>query len=156
MRKKKREIGNPAEVEAILEAGHVLHLAMCVDGEPYVVPLNYGYANGAIWLHGATEGKRIDMIRANGRVAFNVIGYEELKRADDPCKYGAYYESVSGTGRAVIVEDEEEKRAGLEALMSHYEDGPFEFPDDIVAITGLVRIDIETLTGKRLLPKEGT
>ena len=74
MTKRERQITDPKQIEAILDASKVLHLGLAVDNEPYVVPLNYGYTMEAgklvIYLHSGQRGKKLDMIRSNPRVFF--------------------------------------------------------------------------------------
>ena len=42
MTKRERQITDPEQILDILNRGKVLHLGLCVDNEPYVVPMNYG------------------------------------------------------------------------------------------------------------------
>ena len=63
MRRKEKEITDHTEIEAILNRSEICRLAMADDNVPYVVALNYGYANNCLYIHCAPEGKKIDMIR---------------------------------------------------------------------------------------------
>jgi nitroimidazol reductase NimA-like FMN-containing flavoprotein (pyridoxamine 5'-phosphate oxidase superfamily) len=75
---------------------------------------------------------------------------DRIKEAQTPCAWTSAYRSVVGVGRASLVEGREEKRQGLGCIMAHYgAQGPFDYPDEIVDQTAVIRIDIASLTGKR-------
>ncbi len=72
----------------VLDRGEWIELAMAgKDGWPYTVPLNYGFGDDFIIIHCAKEGKKIDLLKENNKVAFNVTVDEEIIRNDeDPDK----------------------------------------------------------------------
>ena len=150
MRKKKRQITDPAAVEAILRKEKVLRLAMSRDGQPYLVPLNYGYEPGHVYVHTGLEGLKLDILRQNPRVCFEVTSGLEIVRGEAPCKWTTRFQSVIGFGRAVLLGDPAEKEAGLRVITAHHAGpGEYEFPEDILASTTVIRVDIESLTGAR-------
>ena len=63
-----REIKDFAEIEEIINIAQVCHLGMVNGGQPYVLPMNFGYENKTIYLHGAPEGKKNDVIDKNNHV----------------------------------------------------------------------------------------
>jgi uncharacterized protein len=150
MRKAEREIRDPADLLAIMQEALVCRIGLSDDGAPYVVPMNFGLGENCLYLHCAGEGRKLDIIRKNDRVCFEMDLLRELKRSETPCGWGARYESVIGFGRAVLVDDAAEKRRGIDRIMNHYgARGPFVYPDEILAGTEVIRIDIESVTGKR-------
>ena len=103
-----------------------------------------------IYVHCALEGHKLDCIRRNPNVAFTLCADVTIHRE----KSTTYYKSLCGTGRAVIVDDPAEKGLALDALAVHYAAlCPTPTPDAALARTGVVRIDIVDLVGKRKLPK---
>ncbi len=149
MRKKEKEITDPAVLEEIIARARVCRVAMCDDDIPYMVPMNFGYREGRVYLHSAREGKKLDILRRNPRVCFEVDTDHELVRADHSCGYDMRYRSVIAFGRASLVEDEEERRRGLDAIMEHYgEEGPHLYRERNLSLTAVIRIDIEEMTGK--------
>ena len=159
MTKRERQITDPKQIEAILDASKVLHLGLAVDNEPYVVPLNYGYTmeDGklVIYLHSAQRGKKLDMIRANPRVFFEMdcdrVPFEGVM----PCQYGMVYSSIMGRGQARIVEDVEEKKKAMTILMKTQTGKDFTFEDRLVSMVAVVRIDVAEYTAKhRPLPEK--
>ena len=114
-----------------------------------MVPLNFGYLDGSIYLHGAPEGKKMDMLAANGNVCveFDCIG--EFVHRGSPCSWGFRFSSAIGFGKARIVSDPEEKRKGLEAIAKHYvPDAQPDFPDASIRKTSVIRVDLDSVTGK--------
>lgn len=157
MRKKKRQITDPAQIEAILKQEKVLRLAMSRDDQPYLVPLNYGYEPGHVYVHTGPAGLKLDILRQNPKVCFEVTTDLEIQRGEAPCKWTTRFQSVIGFGRAVLLDDPADKEAGLRVITAHHAGpGDYEFPEDIVARTTVIRVDIESLTGARHpVPDEG-
>jgi len=76
------------------------------------------------------------------------MGY--VKSTSSPCKAGYRYRSVIIRGRASIVEEREERLAALKGLMEKYqpEGGYGGFPEEKLALTAIVRIGIDEMSGK--------
>jgi nitroimidazol reductase NimA-like FMN-containing flavoprotein (pyridoxamine 5'-phosphate oxidase superfamily) len=150
VRRTDREIKDAAAIRAIMEEALVCRIGLSDGGMPYVVPMNYGLGESCLYLHCAAEGRKLDILRKNDRVCFEMDLMREIKPGKEPCGWGALYESVIGFGRAVIVEVPAEKRAALDRIMEHCgAKGPFSYPDETLARTAVIRIDIESITGKR-------
>lgn len=154
MRREDKAVVDKKEIYKILEDSPILHLAM-LDGDcPYLVPVNFGVLEGCIYIHSASEGKKIDLIRRNNRVAFQSETGLQIVHKSIPHKCGMLYESVAGIGKAVIVESVEDKKTGLQALMDHYnfENKPkWDFGECLDNVC-IIKIEIESMTGKRSLP----
>jgi nitroimidazol reductase NimA-like FMN-containing flavoprotein (pyridoxamine 5'-phosphate oxidase superfamily) len=148
VRRKDKEITERHLLEDVLRRGEVCRLALFDEEYPYIVPLNFGYENGKLFLHGATSGKKLDLIRRNPRVSFEVETDLEILTAEDPCNWSMRYRSVVGRGTAVILETPEEKRHGLNVVIAHYGKESFPFPDAALQTVAVVRVDIADMTGK--------
>ena len=156
--KREREVTDPQKIRYILDTAKVLHLGMVDGDEPYVLPMNYGYTleDGQLtfYLHGATKGRKLDVIRVNPKVFFSlecdVVPFE----GERPCQYGTTYASVMGRGIAEIVEDVEEKCQAMTVLMRSQTGKEFTFNEKLVSIVGVIRIRISDYTAKhRPLPE---
>ena len=159
MTKRERQVTDPQQIMKIMVEGKVLHLGLAVDNEPYVVPMNYGYTNEdgklVIYLHSAVRGKKLDMMRANPRVFFEIDCDLQPFEGILPCQYGMVYSSVMGKGIATIVEDVEEKKKAMSILMKTQTGKDFTFDDRLVSIVAVIRIDVEEYTAKhRPLPEK--
>jgi hypothetical protein len=152
MRREKKEIRNRAVIDKLLNTCPVGRLGtLGKDGYPHIKPLNFVYLDGKIYFHSAREGEKIDDIGRDNRVVFEIddpLGY--VKSDINPCSAKYLYRSVMIKGRAAIVDNEEERRRSLKALMGKYqpEGGYGEFLPEKLTITAVVGIDIEEITGK--------
>ena len=159
MTKREFRITDENQIRAILDAAKVLHLGMAVNNEPYVVPMNYGHTmeNGklVLYLHSALQGKKLDMIRANSKVFFEMDCDRMPFESKVPCQYGMVYSSIMGRGTAHIVEDVEEKKHAMSVLMKTQTGKDFSFEDRLVSIVAVIRIDVAEYTAKhRPLPEK--
>jgi uncharacterized protein len=149
MRRKDREITDRAEMESILEAAPVCRLGMCDGNEPYVLPLCYGYEDGAFFIHSAVEGEKIDILRKNPRVCVEVDLTAGPIPDENPCSWEMRYKSVICRGTARFVEDDGEKRKALDCILRHYGSEPCQYPAPVLARVLVIRIDVEMMTGKQ-------
>ena len=153
MRRADRELTDVADIKRILAEAKVLHLGLVDDGRPYVVPLHYGYTleNGVLtlYLHSAKEGRKLDVLQKNARVAFVLETDVSLVSGGDlPCKYGAAYASVMGEGRATILTDPVEKTDALTMLMKTQTGRNFYITEAMTDTVAVLRIDVEAFTAK--------
>jgi hypothetical protein len=149
VRRKDREITDRDEMEAILAEAEVCRVAMLDGGEPYVVPLCYGFAGNAIWFHSAREGKKIALLTKNPRCCVEVEISGGPVPDPRPCGWEFRYKSVICTGTARIVEDHQEKRDGLTCIMKHYGAADRAFPDSDLDRVCVMKIEIREMTGKK-------
>ena len=156
--KREIKITESDEISRILDTAKVLHMGLAVDNEPYVVPMNYGYAleDGrlVLYLHSAVKGKKLDMIRVNPNIFFSIDCDRMPFEGRVPCQYGLVYSSIMGWGKATIVEDVEEKMQAMTLLMKTQTGKDFSFNERLVSIVAVIRIDVEEYTAKhRPLPE---
>jgi GMP synthase-like glutamine amidotransferase/nitroimidazol reductase NimA-like FMN-containing flavoprotein (pyridoxamine 5'-phosphate oxidase superfamily) len=152
MRRKEKQITELPEIESILNRAEIVHLAMFDGVLPYVLPLNFAYKDGALYLHSSRKGRKVAILRARPDVAFSAHVDASLVVPADPidaCKYGMRFKSVVGHGRAELIEDEEQIKAGLGVLMARYGDLDFEFNDAVLSKTLLIKVRIAEMTGKK-------
>lgn len=152
MTRREREVTDINKILEILDKAKVLHLGLVDGDEAYVVPMNYGYTyvndKLTLYLHGARRGRKLDLIRQNPKVFFemdcDIVPFE----GDVACKYGITYSSIMGRGLAEIVEDPEEKMSALTHLMKTQTGKDFEFNEKLVSVVAVIRIDVSEFTAK--------
>lgn len=153
LRRADRGITGAEELASVLRRGTFTTIAMCHEGEPYLVSLSYGWdeARNALYCHMATTGRKLEALAADPRVCATVIidgGYVQGE-----CRH--LYESVVIHGRMALVTDPDEARHGMRVLLSHLEDQP----DDVWERQALDRpetwrrlsigrLDIDEIVGK--------
>jgi uncharacterized protein len=151
MRQAEREITDLLELESVLRRARVCRLGLNDDGAPYVVPMNFGYADGCLWFHCATAGKKLDLIRRDERVGFEVTTEAEVLPAETACGWETKFMSVIGRGRAGVIGDPAGKRQGLDALMAQHA-GPgkvWAYGEGPLSRMVVLKVVIEHMTGKR-------
>jgi len=149
MRRKELEMTDRAEVEAIIAEATVCRLAMCDGDRPYVVPLSFGYRDDTLYFHCATEGKKLGILAKNNKVCFEMDVGQEIKRGDHPCEFGVKYRSVIGFGAASIIDDPSEKAAALDIVVEHYAASPEEYPEALLNVMKVIKVEIDSMTGKK-------
>ena len=149
MRRKDREITDRAELLRILADARVCRLAMSDAGRPYLVPLSFAMDGADLVLHSAREGRKLDILRRNPAVCFEVEEGVEIDVGPSPCETGMRFRTVIGHGTAEFVDDAAE-RARLLALFGARYGAPERplRPRDVER-TAVLRIRVTELTGKR-------
>jgi hypothetical protein len=150
MRKKEKEIRDNAEIESILNRAEVCRLGLSDNNTPYIVPLNFGYKDNCIYFHSFPEGKKIDILKKNNKVCFEIDIDCKLVKSENPCDWGMKYRSVIVFGKASFVQDVQEKKQALDTIMSHYSDNTYEYPENVINALAVVKVRIESITGKKL------
>ena len=153
MTRRERQVTDMNEIIKILDKAKVLHLGLVDGDEPYVVPMNYGYTleDGelCIYLHGATVGRKIDIIKANPKVFFEMECDVTPFEGKVACQYGTTYASVMGLGKAEVLETPEEKIDGLVKFMKTQTGKDFAFDEKMVSIVSVIKITAKDFTAKK-------
>jgi nitroimidazol reductase NimA-like FMN-containing flavoprotein (pyridoxamine 5'-phosphate oxidase superfamily) len=159
MRKHHKRITDLAIIFNLLDTCHVGRLGtISSDGWPMIKPLNFARDGWSLYFHCAVDGEKLDDIRRDSRVCFEVdlpIAYVK-GRQDNPCRAEYLYRSVIIRGRATLVENRTEKIQALDCLMRKFQPGTTfsGYSENKLDITGIVRIDIDDLSGKEDLGKD--
>lgn len=122
MRRKDREVSDVSEIREIIELCRTCHVAMVDKDKPYVLPLSFGYelTEGSLTLffHSAKEGKKLDILKRNNSVCFEMCCEgEPVFAAETPCNSGYYFSSVIGFGEVEFIEEPWEKCRALTLIM---------------------------------------
>lgn len=150
MRKSNQEITDPAIVEEILSKSEICRIAMIDEGMPYLLPFNYGYLDNCIYIHSALSGKKINALRQNNVVCFEIEQFEGIFKHEKACKWTTTYRSVVGYGTVEIITDFEQKVKGLEIIMAQHGDPAIhEFETRQVNNMVILKLSITSITGKQ-------
>jgi len=150
MRRKDKEITNQEEILDILQTGELITIAMQDETEPYQVIMNYGFDGKYIYLHGAKEGRKMEIIEKNPRICFSIYLDYKLAGKKGTAEVTARYRSVIGYGKTKVIEDFEEKKEAVDILLKQADAGTVaEIPDIAIKSVAILKIEIETMTGKK-------
>lgn len=136
-------------MESIISKANVCRLGLSVDNIPYIVPLNFGYRDSCLYFHTPKVGKKMDMIKTNNRVCFEMDIDHEVVRAENPCDSSMKFRSVIGYGRASLLDEIEEKRRALDIIVEHYSGQVNEYKEKMVDHLSVIKVQVESMTGKK-------
>ncbi|MCI8506461.1 MAG: pyridoxamine 5'-phosphate oxidase family protein [Lachnospiraceae bacterium] len=153
MRRSDREIKGRTQIIEVMKKCDVCRLAWNDEGYPYILPLNFGMEEKdgqiVLYFHGASEGRKYELIAKDDRVSFEMDCSHELmlKKGKEGCSCTMKYESVIGRGRIELV-PEEEKYDALCALMRHYHKEERAFNQTVMSRTTVFKLTVEQMSGK--------
>jgi nitroimidazol reductase NimA-like FMN-containing flavoprotein (pyridoxamine 5'-phosphate oxidase superfamily) len=154
MRRKEREVTDINGIEEILKQCKTCHVAMVDDGLPYLVPLSFGYKffKGNVlelYFHSAFEGRKLDVLRRNNKVCFEMSHEGEPVHSETPCNSGYYYASVIGFGEVMFIEPADEKGEALSVMVKHQSGRDATFTAEQTKSVCVFKIVSTDFTGKR-------
>ena len=145
-----RMLSKKEEFEKIIHEAQVCYVGLSTDNQPYVVPMNYAWEEGAFYLHAAPEGYKLDILKANPSVCLNINTGNELfhRHKEVGCSWGMKFKSVTASGKASFITDYDEKYRIMQLFMLKFAGEKYEFSEPSIRNVAIVRIDIEKMTGK--------
>jgi hypothetical protein len=145
---------NTKEAIKLLKKSHVGRIGLSYGDNPYIVPLNFIYYDFKIYFHCTIDGKKLEYIKRNPKICFEVDNFIGIKKGDTPCLYSSYYRSVIVFGEATVVKTTEKKRQVLKKLIAKYAKQEVTvFDDEKLKNVEVVELIIKNITGKEKLPK---
>jgi len=148
--RKEKEIHDKEEIKDIIRGSEVCRLGFAVDNDPYIVPVSFGFDGEAIFFHTGSTGKKIDCIRKNNSVCFELE--REVKVLPDeksPCKWSFSFESVIGYGRIHELLEDAAKTCAMNHVMKQYSGREWTFNEKTLIKTRVWKIEIDRLTGRK-------
>jgi len=148
---KHRPVTDKTDILDIIKRSQWCHLAMIdVTGEPYVIPLNFGFKDDIIYMHGAQHGKKINALKQHPGVCINfnldhVLRYQDEKVA---CSWSMKYRSVLCYGNAEFINDPEEKTAALHIIMAQYSGNRFTFNPPSIREVNVWKVAVKRFEGR--------
>ena len=134
----------------------ILHCDACfvgitdLEGNPYVVPMNFGYENDIPYQQRCPKGSKLEMLEHNNNVCITFsIGHKLVYQHEKvACSYSMRSESAMCRGKVTFIEDMDEKRRVLDIIMRHYTDSEFNYSEPAVRNVKVWQVPIEQMTGK--------
>ncbi|MEG1564987.1 MAG: pyridoxamine 5'-phosphate oxidase family protein [Bacteroides sp.] len=121
-----------------------------LEGNPYVLPMNFGYRDGVIYLHSGPTGSSIDLLARNNHVCISFSIDHELvfQHPQVACSYRMKAKSVLCRGCVNFMEELDDKREALNIIMQHYTDRDFIYSDPAVRNVKIWEVPIDQVTAK--------
>lgn len=149
MRRSKCEITTEEAWQVFDNSSYATLACVKADGTPYVVTLSIARQGSVLYFHCAQEGEKIDALRSHPEVCVSAVSY--MENATDA--FTTYYSSCILYGIAEEVKKETEKKEALRVICETYTPLMMETFDEAVnqalAITGIYKIHVTNITGKR-------
>jgi nitroimidazol reductase NimA-like FMN-containing flavoprotein (pyridoxamine 5'-phosphate oxidase superfamily) len=106
-------------VYSILDTAFVCHVGFSVDGQPFVIPTNYGRSGDTLYLHGSAASRMLNTLSGGVPVCVTVTHVDGLVLARSAFHHSVNYRSVVILGKAQLVEDPAEKMEALRIFTEH-------------------------------------
>lgn len=152
MRRDDRIISDIDQIEAIIRKSDVCRIALADNNVPYIVTMNFGYSGGehpCLYFHCASEGRKVNMIKKNNYVCFQMDTDHEITQGEKGCDWGMKFRSVVGYGRIIIITEKNLKIKALDCLMAQYSKRTdFSYDEKNLDRILILKLDIEEITGK--------
>lgn len=148
---KNRPIISKTENEVVILKCQTCCIAMVdPEGKPYVIPMNFGYADGHVYFHGSAKGKKVDVLKNQEDVCISFSTDHELRYVTEEvaCSWSMRYRSVLVYGKAEFVVDPEEKINILNVIMAHYADRKFDYNDPAIREVMVFKVKVDKMEGR--------
>jgi hypothetical protein len=150
MRRRDKEIKDVEMIKSILREAHVCRLALSDNNFPYIVPMNFGFKGNILYLHSAKEGSKIEILRKNNNVCFEVDIKHELIKSKTLCDWSMKYYSVIGTGKAYLISDFKEKKQALDIIVKKYSsEDSMNYSCSAIEKLTVIKVEISKMTGRK-------
>ena len=145
-----RMLSKIEEIEKIINEAQVCYLGMSDDHKPYVLPMNFAYDAGALYLHAAPEGHKLEVLRKNPDVCINFNTGNEIfhRHKEVGCSWGMKFKSVNAFGKAGFIDDYAVKYHVMQLFMIKYSGESYEFSEPSIRNVAIIKVEVEKWTGK--------
>ena len=103
-------------VNAILDEGFICHVGFVVDGQPYVIPTGYARSGDELYIHGSAASRMLRALSDGVSVCLTVTLVDGLVLARSAFHHSINYRSVIVFGKAIVIEEREQKIEALRVL----------------------------------------
>lgn len=147
----KKWMGSDEEIAEFLDKALVGRLGTSFEGQAYITPLAFVFRNGKFYFHSAPKGRKMEYIKANPRVCFEVDELDYVHLGSSACSHSMRYKSVIAVGTARVIDEVDLKRNALGWLVVKYsgEEWLGKLSEADLADVAVVEIDVHEMTGKR-------
>ena len=152
VREPDRAVYEREDIYRILDEGFLCHVGFSVDGQPFVIPTSYGRKDANLYIHGSAASRMLRQMKDGVSVCVTVTLLDGLVLARSIFNHSMNYRSVVVLGKAMLVDDPEEKLEALRILSEHIIPGRWDDvrqPNDReLKATSVLRLPIEEFSAK--------
>ena len=152
-------ITDPVQIEEIIRKCAYCTVGITdLEGNPYIIPMNFAYHDGVVYLHSGPEGGKLEMVERHPQVCINFCEGHELvyMHRQVACSYSMKSRSVVCRGKVRFIEDMDEKRQILDMFMKQYTENECGYAEPAVRNVKIweVRVDQMSCLSFGLRPSE--
>jgi nitroimidazol reductase NimA-like FMN-containing flavoprotein (pyridoxamine 5'-phosphate oxidase superfamily) len=152
IREPQRAVYDREAVYAILDEGFICHIGFLMDGQPFVIPTSYGRKEANLYIHGSAASRMLRNMKEGVPVCVTVTLLDGLVLARSVFNHSMNYRSVVILGKAILVDDPQEKVAALRVLSEHILRGRWDDSrqpnEKELKATSVLRVPIEEFSAK--------
>ena len=152
-------IDEEQRIESIIKKCQLCYVGMADEnGRPYVLPMNFGYEKGMVYLHSAQEGSSISILEKNPQVCITFCTDPGLVWQDEEvaCSYRMRAESVVCWGKVVFEEDFDKKVKALNNIMRQYSGREFNYSAPAVRNVKIWKVALDEIAAREFgVPSKG-
>lgn len=152
VREPDRAIYDRDQVNRILDEGFLCHVGFVVEGQPFVIPTSYGRKENSLYIHGSAASRMLRQLKDGVPVCVTVTLLDGLVLARSIFNHSMNYRSVVILGKAILVDDPNEKLEALRLLSEHILPGRWDDvrqPNDReLKATSVLQLPIEEFSAK--------
>ena len=152
MRRNDKIITDQAQLEQIIQDAPYVVLGFQTEAEPYLLPIDFAYANGYLYFHCAKEGRKLELLAKNKHVSLLFVNYGGLIHPENPtqaCQFSTKYKSVMAQGVCEEIEALDEKERAMRLIIAKLGIKQLPMPEAVLAKTCLYKVKIQALVGKQ-------
>lgn len=138
-------------IESTIQKCDICYVGLAdTDGTPYVLPMNFGYRDGTVYLHSAQEGRCISILERNPKVCITFSTDHDLvfQHPEVACSYRMRSKSVICWGEIRFEDDLEKKTEALNIIMKQYSDKEFRYSDPSVRNVKIWIVEMDEVSCK--------
>jgi nitroimidazol reductase NimA-like FMN-containing flavoprotein (pyridoxamine 5'-phosphate oxidase superfamily) len=138
---RERGLSDRAALYAVLDEGRICHLGVVIDGSPRVIPTGYGRSGDTLYIHGSSGASSL-MAGPSQEICITVTHLDGVVLARSLFHHSINYRSAIIYGTPRLLTDEDEKLAGLHAIVERLAPGQWDIarkptPKEMAATTVL-------------------
>ena len=148
---KNRALENPRDILDVIQNCNVCYVSMVdKDNKPYLIPMNFGFVDNVVLLHGSKQGKKIDILKNNPNVCIVFTTDHELRWQNEEvaCSWSMKYRSVLGYGKVEFINDVSEKESLFQQFMKNYSKKNYKYSKPSLEEVQVLKVPMDKLEGR--------
>ncbi len=137
------------KIEALIKKSFVCRLGINHGKTPYVIPLSFGYYDNTLYFHSGAKGQKLNLLKNDPHVCFEFDQITEVTEAKNPCSWDIKYQSIIGNGKAVFIENTQDKIKALRVIISQYTERQMNIPETQAKAIVVFQVVIDNMSFKQ-------